>query len=291
MSRLGTKSLRNGFRAYLALPVAALLVACGGNSDNDGGSKAETASESGGTDGTSGGTGGDESGLSGGRQTSGSGGTTDGGSGGTPTGGDGGTPTGGDGGTHTGGGGGTHTGGSGGELTGGSGGSMTGGSSPTGGSSGESTGGAGGSAGIEMGGAAGSTGTGAVSGASGAGGSSGGSGSGGGPTDCLFAGGICQIVATVAEPCAMCPTDMSTAFAPAPWEAGYMGCESGGPGGDPICCLPIWQTSGDCVDAGGQCYPETSSGDFCPIGWDLVWTACPEANHGCCVPGDACSES
>jgi hypothetical protein len=172
----------------------------------------------------------------------------------------------------SGGSGGGTTGGSVGSTSGGSVGSTSGGSSAlaSGGSSGETTGGGG------AGAAAGSS------------GSSGEGGTGGGGVQCLLQGGVCYTIAVVANACASCPQDMSTAFAPAPPEAGALGCTVEGDGSGPLCCLPIWTPQGDCRRSGGQCYPPVSGDNACPTGWDAVYTACPEAEDTCCIPGPGC---
>jgi hypothetical protein len=162
------------------------------------------------------------------------------------------------------------SGGSSGTATGGSGGSTSGGSS------GEASGGSGGEA------TAGSSGTGAAAGSSGDG------GTGGGPTQCQLLGGVCDTIAVVADPCASCPQYMSTAFAPAPPEDGPLGCTVEGDGSGPLCCLPVWTPQGQCTDSGGECYPPVSGGDACPTGWNAVFTACPEAEDICCIPGSGC---
>jgi hypothetical protein len=219
----------------VALPAAALLVHCGGDSEDEANPQDEAGSTS---------------------QSGGSGGSS-----GTATGGNGGSTSGGSG-----------------EATGGSSAAATGGSggSTSGGSSGEASGGSGGEA------TAGSSGTGAAAGSSGDG------GTGGGPTQCQLLGGVCDTIAVVADPCASCPQYMSTAFAPAPPEDGPLGCTVEGDGSGPLCCLPVWTPQGQCTDSGGECYPPVSGGDACPTGWNAVFTACPEAEDICCIPGSGC---
>jgi hypothetical protein len=251
----------------VALPAAALLVHCGGDSEDEANPQDEAGSTS-----QSGGSGG-----SSGTATGGNGGSTSGGSG-EATGGSSAAATGGSGGSTSGGSSGAAMGGSSGAATGGSSAAATGGSggSTSGGSSGEASGGSGGEA------TAGSSGTGAAVGSSGDG------GTGGGPTQCQLLGGVCDTIAVVADPCASCPQYMSTAFAPAPPEDGPLGCTVEGDGSGPLCCLPVWTPQGQCTDSGGECYPPVSGGDACPTGWNAVFTACPEAEDICCIPGSGC---
>jgi len=122
-------------------------------------------------------------------------------------------------------------------------------------------------------------------------GASGAGGEGGSPgvNACILAGGVCSAVAVVASPCASCDPTMAQGHIPAPPSDSAMGCTVDGVGATPLCCLPVLE-AGDCVNAGGGCYPPSSNGDTCPAGWGAVYTACPGGDT-CCVPGPDCDDS
>jgi hypothetical protein len=106
---------------------------------------------------------------------------------------------------------------------------------------------------------------------------------------CQQSAGICTTVPLVASPCAQCDPTTALLHIPAPPSDPAMGCITNDNGVTPLCCLPVLDV-GDCVNAGGGCYPTASSGETCPAGWDAVYTACAGGDT-CCVPGPDCDDS
>ncbi len=119
----------------------------------------------------------------------------------------------------------------------------------------------------------------------------GGAGGEGGSTaiTCQEAAGTCTTVPLVASPCAQCDPTTALLRIPAPPSDSALGCTANDDGVTPLCCLPVLE-AGDCVNAGGGCYPPASSGETCPVGWEAVYTACPGGDT-CCVPGPDCDDS
>jgi hypothetical protein len=107
---------------------------------------------------------------------------------------------------------------------------------------------------------------------------------------CQEAAGICTTVPLVASPCARCDPTTALVHIPAPPPDSAMGCTANDDGVTPLCCLPVLEV-GDCVNAGGGCYPPgNTTAETCPAGWEAVYTACPGGDT-CCVPGPDCEDT
>jgi len=167
---------------------------------------------------------------------------------------------------------------------GGTGGKAGSGGAPSGGSGGIGGSGAtGGSAGMPTGGTGGIGGNGAMGG-------SGGmptGGSGGSLSQCESEGGVCIAVAVTPNACVQCPSTTGQLLVPAPYPDTTRGCTTEGVGASPWCCVTV-PPVGDCVSSGGACYPITETAwEPCPLGWDPIYTPCPNGDI-CCAPGPGC---